>query len=321
MKVLVTGASGFVGRHLVEHLAQDTTLEIVGTSTDEVRLAPRIKDRPIDWYQLDIRDEASVIDLLGQIQPKLIFHLAGQAFVPLSLEHPWETLQINVQGQLNLIKGLVAHGLDARLLAVSSAHVYGKIDPADNPITEQQPFRPDTPYAVSKIAQDMLALQYYLSHGLQIVRARAFNHIGPGQNTRFALPNFARQIAAIEQGQQEPIISVGDLKPRRDFTDVRDVVRAYALLLQHGQSGEAYNVCRGRSYAIGDLLDKLCALSSADIRIQQDPSRLRSLDVSEIIGDNRKLRQDTGWQPTISIERSLRDILQQARQAQESDFA
>jgi GDP-4-dehydro-6-deoxy-D-mannose reductase len=165
----------------------------------------------------------------------------------------------------------------------------------------------------------MLGLQYHLSHDVPIIRARAFNHIGPGQNTRFALPNFAQQIAAIERGEQDPVIHVGDLTPRRDFTDVRDVVKAYTALLQHGHNGEAYNVCRGENHAIGDLLNQLCAMSTHDIDIQQDPSRLRPLDVSEILGDNQKLRQHTGWQPSIAIQASLQDILQNARRKTESD--
>lgn len=313
MKALITGASGFVGQHLVAYLAQQTDLELIGTT-----ITPPPPNTSVQWWEVDLRDAERVHAMLDQVRPALIFHLAAQAFVPDSLEKPWFTLENNLHGQVNIFDSLVKLALDCRVLVVSSAHVYGKIRPEDNPIREDQPFRPDTPYAVSKVGQDMLALQYYLAYGLPTVRARPFNHIGPGQNTRFALPNFAEQIAAIEAGEQPPILRVGNLDAERDFTDVRDVVRAYYLLLMHGSAGEAYNVCRGEPHSLKGLLDMMRDLSSVELTIEVDESRLRPLDVPCIFGDAGKLRQDTGWQPTIDIRQSLADILDHSRKIRTS---
>ena len=318
MKILITGADGFVGGHLTAFLAANTDADLFGT-----RLFPLPEDyRPsidIRWWQLDLREQARVHAILHEVQPDLIFHLAAQAFVPASFDDPWHTLENNIRGQLNIFQSIMELELDCRVLVVSSAEVYGEIRADENPVDEHQPLRPANPYSVSKVTQDMLAMQYHLSHGLHTVRARAFNHIGPGQNTRFALPNFAAQIAAIEAGAQEPVIRVGNLDAERDFTDVRDVVRAYYLMLTRGKAGAVYNVCRGEAYSMRYLLDLLCDMSSVELAVAVDEKRLRPLDVPRVIGDATRLRQDTAWEPTIDIHQSLADILDHTRNTRTSE--
>jgi GDP-4-dehydro-6-deoxy-D-mannose reductase len=265
---------------------------------------------------VDLCQPEAVESLLADIRPDRIVHLAGQAFVPRSLEAPWETLETNLRSQLNLFESLRRLHLSAcRVLVVSSAHVYGRTAPEETPLREDQAFRPDTPYGVSKVGQDMLAYQYYVAYGLHTLRARPFNHIGVGQDLRFAIPNFAQQIAHIEQTGAEPIIRVGNLAAQRDFTDVRDVVRAYALLLERGTAGEAYNVCSGQAVSMQSILQTLCDLSPAELRIEVDPSRLRPLEVPLVVGDAAKLKKDTGWTPEIALRQSLSDILDAARHA------
>jgi len=294
---------------MVAHLSQYTALKLFGTSLTPIQK----EEAPISWWQIDLRDPDHVHQMLAEIRPQRIFHLAGQAFVPASYDAPWDTLETNIKTQLNILESMRKLALDCRILVVSSAHVYGKIRESENPINENQPFRPDNPYSVSKISQDMLALQYFLTYQLHTVRARPFNHIGPGQDTRFALPNFAHQIAAAESGNAEPVIKVGNLAARRDFTDVRDVVRAYYIMLENGKAGEAYNVCSEEAHAMHELLTMMCAQSRVELQIEVDASRLRPLDIPLVIGDGAKLRTDTHWQPNIPIQQSLGDILQDAR--------
>ena len=305
MKALITGANGFVGSHLVNHLAASTDYELIGTTTQPTADAMDA----LRWWQIDLRDADQVQTMLSEIQPDLIYHLAAQAFVPAAFKDPWNTLENNIKSQLNIFQTLVTLELDCKVLVASSAHVYGKIRPEENPVNEQQPFRPDNAYSVSKVVQDMLAFQYYLSHGLHIVRARAFNHIGPGQDTRFALPNFATQIAAAEIGTANPVIQVGNLQAERDFTDVRDVVRAYRLLIEKGMFGEVYHIASGQAYSIQHVLDSLLAMSTSPITVQQDESRMRPSDTPVLIGAIDKITAETGWKPEIPLQTSLQDIL------------
>lgn len=316
MKGLITGANGFVGTHLVSYLSAHTDLELFGAIITPPEEDTRLRDYAIHLHQVDFRDEEQVKTLLLNIKPDIVFHLAAQAFVPASFKNPWETLENNIKGQLNLFQSMLSLELDARVLVVSSAEVYGAIKPDENPVNENQPFRPANPYSVSKVAQDMLAYQYFITYGMKTFRARAFNHIGPGQDKRFALPNFAAQIANIELGNQVPVIRVGNLSVERDFTDVRDVVRAYYEIVAQGKVGEVYNVCRGEAHSMQELLDMMRHLSTVPVSIEVDETRLRPLDVPCVIGDNTKLRQDTGWQPTIDIEQSLADIVNATRQEQ-----
>ncbi len=312
MRILITGAGGFVGNHLAARLARaQTNARLYGTTLFESEsVHPAVSENRL----IDLKDYTQVRDLLASCRPDAIYHLAAQAFVPRSFEEPWETLENNILAQLNIIKACLELNLRPRILIVSSAEIYGEVSADQLPLDEECAIRPTNPYSVSKVAQDMLGLQYHLSHDLPIMRARPFNHIGPGQNGRFVAPAFAAQIASIEEGQREPVINVGNLTARRDFTDVRDIVRAYHLIVEKGQPGQAYNVASGRAYSIGHLLDILLGLSEIDIEVRVDPARLRPVDVPEIRGDSAKLRRDTGWRPSLSFEETLRDVLRDCRQ-------
>ena len=312
LQVLITGAGGFVGSHLAAHLDRvEPRARLIGT----VLFATEIVHSSVsESHLIDLRDYAAVRDLLARCQPDAIYHLAAQAFVPRSFEDPWETLENNIRAQLNIIQACLELSLRPRILIVSSAEIYGEVVPEQQPMGEDSVIRPTNPYSVSKVAQDLLALQYHLSHDLPLLRARPFNHIGPGQNGRFVAPAFASQIANIEEGKDEAVIYVGNLAAKRDFTDVRDIVRAYSKIVAKGRPGEAYNVASGRAFSIQQLLDILLSLTEKKIEVRVDPDRLRPVDVPEIRGDASKLRRDTGWQPTFTFEQTLRDVLADCRQ-------
>ncbi|MCY3867350.1 MAG: GDP-mannose 4,6-dehydratase [Chloroflexi bacterium] len=311
MRVLITGAGGFVGRHLSAHLGRvQAKARLIGTTffpSETVHQAVN------EHRRIDLKGYEQVRDLLEDCRPDAIFHLAAQAFVPRSFEDPWETLENNIRAQLNIIRASLELDIQPRILIVSSAEIYGAVAPDQLPLDEDAAIRPTNPYSVSKVAQDMLALQYYLSHDLPIMRARPFNHIGPGQNERFVAPAFAKQIAAIEEDAGDAVIYVGNLEAKRDFTDVRDIVRAYHMIVEKGKPGEAYNIASGLAHSIRHLLDTLLQLSDIEIEVRVDPERLRPVDVPEIRGDSRKLRRDTGWQPKLSFEDTLRDVLSDCR--------
>lgn len=312
MRVLITGVGGFVGGHLTQQILDELPqAEIHGTVIEPPD--PVLQTRAV-CHHLDLRDLQSVARLIETIKPDQIYHLAAQAFVPRSFEAPWETLENNILSQLNVIKVCWELGIQPRIVVVSSAEIYGIVQPHEIPITEDAPFRPTSPYSVSKVAQDMLALQFYLSHRLSIMRARPFNHFGPGQNERFVAPDFAMQIARIEQGLQPPVIAVGDLSAQRDFTDVRDVVYAYRLIMERGTPGEVYNVASGRAYSIQTLLDTLLKHTSTAIEIVVDTARLRPTAIPILQGDASRLTKATGWQPRISFEQTLIDVLNDCRQ-------
>lgn len=312
LRILITGAGGFVGNHLAQHLAcaQPSATLCGSTLFPSETVSPAIALS----RQVDLKNAQKVRDLLADFAPDLIFHLAAQAFVPRSFEDPWETLENNIRCQLNIIQACLELDLRPRMVIISSAEIYGAVSPEQLPLDERAAIRPTNPYSVSKVAQDMLALQFHLSHGLPIMRARPFNHIGPGQNTRFVAPAFALQIAKIEANQQAPFIYVGNLEAKRDFTDVRDIARAYAMIADQGQPGQAYNVASGQAKSARQILNYLLELSDIDISIRVDPARLRPVDIAEIRGDAAKLRRDTGWQPQFTLEDTLKDVLTDCRQ-------
>jgi GDP-4-dehydro-6-deoxy-D-mannose reductase len=306
---LVTGAAGFAAGHLITELEAATNWSIVG-------LARQPASDPSARVRLlvaDLRDRRLIERVVERWRPAYVFHLAAQSYVPKSLATPADTLTNNVVGQINLLEALRTHAPAARILIVGSAEEYGFASPDEMPLTEAQPFRPGNPYAVSKITQDMLGYQYHRSHGLHIVRVRPFNHFGPGQSDRFVIATFARQIAEAERGLIEPAVLTGDLSPRRDFLDVRDVVRGYRLALQQGEAGEVYNIASGHGHRIGDLLDQLLAQASIPLQVTTDPARLRPSDVPILIGDASRFTAATGWRPRIPIERSLHDTLEDWR--------
>jgi GDP-4-dehydro-6-deoxy-D-mannose reductase len=242
-------------------------------------------------------------------RPDVVFHLAAQASVVASFDDPVGTLMDNAVGQLNVIQAVLGLAPAARLLVVGSAYEYGLVRPEENPIDESVPLRPMDPYAVSKVTQDLFGYQYALSHRLQAVRVRAFNHTGPRQSTEFVASRFAKLIAEIEAGSRDPVLTVGNLAAIRDFTDVRDVVRAYFLAATKGQPGEVYNVGSGTGRTIQEILDGLVGMSRVPIAVQEDPALLRPLDVPALVCNAAKLHQHTGWSPEIELDRTLRDLL------------
>lgn len=308
MRVLITGITGFAGSHLAERLLTQAHIEVWGTSRGNWGNIAHLSER-VTLCIADLTDYAATRRVLEQCAPTRIFHLAGQAFVPVSWQDPWSTLENNIRSQLNVLQAIVELQLETRVLCIGSQELYGRVGSQDLPINEATPFRPDSPYGVSKVTQDLLGLQYFLSYGLHAVRARPFNHIGPRQNERFAAPAFAKQIAEIEKGLRPPVIEVGNLESLRDFTDVRDTVHAYELLLEHGQAGEAYNIGRGVPVRVGDMLDQLLALTNHDIEIRVSPERLRPSSVPVAYADVRKLKQTTGWAPQYAFTRTLETIL------------
>jgi len=296
MKALITGAKGFVGLHLCRHLTAcgDTVIGV---------------DRPTGP---DLLDPAALDALLADVRPDVVYHLAGWSDIGASWGAPRECFEVNAIGTLNLLRACIANG-SPRVLAVSSADVYGQVDPADLPITEDTAFRPVTPYSASKIAADQLALQAWLGFGLEVLRVRAFNHLGPGQRTNFMAPGIADRIARNERDGLR-VVPVGNLTPRRDVTDVRDVVRAYRLLVEHGEPGEAYNVCSGRDLTIAELADRLVGLASSPMVLETDPDLQRPVETPVLLGDPTKINLATGWVPEIPIETTLTDVLNERRQ-------
>ncbi|HMR65787.1 MAG TPA: GDP-mannose 4,6-dehydratase [Anaerolineae bacterium] len=307
MRALVTGITGFAGGHLTQILVERGD-EVFGVSRQHDWSQPHLR-QIATLVTIDLRDPDATRQLLNRLQPEVVYHLAGQAFVPEAWANPWGTMENNIRPQLNLIEAILKLRKPIRLLIVTSNEIYGQINQAQLPVNEETPLRPHNPYGVSKAAQDLLALQFYLSHHIDVLRARAFNHIGPRQSPFFVASSFAKQIAEIEHGLSQPVLRVGNLEAQRDFTDVVDVVRAYALLVEHGQAGEAYNIGTGRAHSIQSLLDTLLSLSDHQIQVEPDPQRMRPSDNPIIYADNRKLCTQTGWQPTLAFEESLKRIL------------
>jgi GDP-4-dehydro-6-deoxy-D-mannose reductase len=306
--LLVTGAAGFVGGHLRAFLAREhPEVEVAGVVRPGGRPLPGALT-----LEADLEDPAATDALFDRVRPDRIVHLAGQSSVHRSWEDPAATLRANVQGLLNVIEAVRRRGLMPRILVVGSAEEYGQADPRHLPLKEDAPLLPLSPYAVSKVAQGFLALQWFLSHGLPIVRTRTFQHTGPGRGESFAESSFARQIAEIEAGAP-PVLSVGNLDSVRDYSDVRDVVRAYWALLERGRPGEVYNVCSGRGVGMREVLDALLAAAGMRVEVRVDTTRLRPTDVPALVGDPSRLIADTGWRPLIPLERSLGDLLDEWR--------
>jgi GDP-4-dehydro-6-deoxy-D-mannose reductase len=310
VRILITGADGFAGRHLVRELhSAQPEMEIHGTCFR----APTSPLPNVTSHTLDLRDEQAVTDLIAKIQPDHIYHLAAQANVGQSFSAVWSTLENNIRGQLNLILVCIKQEISPRVLVISSGDIYGD-QLTTAPATENSPLRPANPYSVSKVTQDMLALQYYLSNHLPIMRARPFNHLGTGQSHGFVAPDFAFQIARIEVDLQEPVIHVGNLMAERDFTDVRDVMRAYRLIMESGTPGEAYNVSTGQTWSIRALLDALLSFTNIEIEVRVDRTRLRPGSFSKVWGDSSRLRAATGWEPVIPLQQTLLEVLEECRQ-------
>ena len=315
LRALITGIAGFAGSHLADYLLAQEDVEVCGVSlpSDGTHNVKHILSR-ITLRLADLSDYRGVVELVDALRPDYVFHLAAQASVRRAWANPSETLVNNTTAQLNLLQAIVELGLDSRVLVVGSADEYGAVQPEDLPVDEDTPLRPLNPYAVSKVAQDYMGLQYHLSHGLHVVRVRPFNHIGPRQNTGFVVPDFSKQIAEIEAGLQEPVMRVGNLTAQRDFTDVRDIVRGYYLALTKGEAGQVYNLGSSRAHSIQSFLDRLLALSHVSVRVEPDPNRMRPSDIPAIVCDSGRFAQATGWQPERDIMDTLGDALDYWRQ-------
>ena len=310
-RVLVTGVTGFAGSHLVDYMLTRGDCEIYGTHRWRSRTEniEHFADR-ITMLECDLRDASSARDTLERVRPDWIFHLAAQSFVPTSWIAPTESLTTNVLCQVNIFEAVRRLGLGCRIQLACSSEEYGLVHPDEVPIRETNPLRPLSPYAVSKVAQDLLGYQYWMSWKLDSVRTRGFNHEGPRRGPVFVASDFAKQIADIERGRRPPVLSVGNLDSRRDFTDVRDMVRAYWLSLEKCEPGEVYNICRGRAWSIREVLDLLLGMTKARIEVRTDPARMRPSDVPVLLGDPTKFARATGWEPTIPFEQTLRDMLE-----------
>lgn len=311
-RVLITGVTGFAGSHLVDYLLTRNDCEIHGiwrwrSRTENIE---HLKPGQIQLHECDLRDATSTFDTIAKVRPDWIFHLAAQSFVPTSWVAPTESLTTNILAQVNIFEAVRRMGLKTRIQLACSSEEYGMVLPNETPIKESNPLRPLSPYAVSKVGQDMLGYQYWMSWKVDSVRTRGFNHEGPRRGPVFVASDFAKQIADIEKGRKAPVLSVGNLEAKRDFTDVRDMVRAYVLALEKCEPGEVYNICRGQCWTIREVLDMLLAHTKVKIEVRQDPARLRPSDVQILLGDNSKFVAATGWQPQIPFEQTLRDMLE-----------
>jgi GDP-4-dehydro-6-deoxy-D-mannose reductase len=300
MRVLVTGGSGFVGRRLVAALRE--------RGDDVVSAAPSQGND--EHIPLDMTDAENVRAVVEMARPELVFHLAAQTFVPASIEDPLTTYRVNVDGTAYLLEAF--RDIKPRLVFASSAEVYGRRPQEDMPLRETLPLSPSNPYAASKAAGEALVLGWHHAYGIDAVISRAFNHIGAGQDSRFAVAAFAQRLARIASGQ-ERVLTVGNVESERDFLDVRDVVAAYIAIAERGAAGEVYNVCSGQAVKMREVLRRLVNIAGVPVEIREDPELMRGAEVMRSVGDPSKLKRTTGWSPRISLEDSLREVYEEAR--------
>jgi GDP-4-dehydro-6-deoxy-D-mannose reductase len=316
MRVLLTGASGFVGGHLSEHLVAEGDL-VVGISASgkwPPILAHLRESVRLERFDLAEPSETELVNLIRRKQPEVIYHLAAQSNPQDSLDDPRRTWALNLGGSLNLLEAIRASGQKPRVILISSGVCYGNPPPEFIPVNESCPLRPNSPYAASKGAVDLLGIQHYLAYGTDVVIVRPFNHAGPRQSPRYVLAALSTQVAEIEIGCRD-CLELGNLEVIRDFTDVRDVARAYRLLAQHGQAGEVYNLGTGVGTKIATALDQLRKMAHVPIAMHTDPARVRPVDLSLLLADARKLRAAVGWEPRYTIEQTLTDMLEYCRQS------
>lgn len=309
-KALIIGAAGFVGNYLIDHIQKDCIWSIIVTKMPH----EKIEKNGVDVRNLDIMDKQSVSDLLNEVHPDYIFHLAAQSSVALSWKNPGLTVDVNIKGSLNVLDAIRELDYKPRVLLIGSGEEYGYVKPSEVPVNEDNVLRPGNIYAATKACQNMLGKIYCQAYGMDIMMVRAFNHVGPNQAPLFVVSDFCKQVAEIEKGLHEPVMRVGNLSARRDFSDVRDVVRAYTLLMEHGQAGENYNVGSGKAVAIQEILDMILSFSRKTISVEVDPARLRPVDVPVIEADVTKLEACTGWKREIALERTIEETLEYWRQ-------
>lgn len=316
MRALITGITGFVGSHLAEYLLQQKGMEVYGTCRWRSPLDNiiHIKDR-VSLIDCELRDLVSTNKAISEIKPDFIFHLAAQSYVPVSFSTPNDTIITNIIGTANLLEAVRMSSIDPVIHICSSSEVYGQVREDEVPITEDTPLRPASPYAVSKVGEDLLSQQYFLSYGIKTIRTRMFTHTGPRRGSVFATSAFAKQIAEIEKGIKEPVVYVGNLNSVRTFADVRDAVKAYWLLVNKCEPGEVYNIGGNRTMKIGEMLDLLLSMTDKKVQIKVDKRLLRPSDVTLQIPCTDKFVNKTGWKPEIPLEKTLKDLLDYWRQA------
>ena len=332
MRVLITGVTGMAGSHLAEYLLTIEGVEVYGTCrwrsrmdnldslkkegrlniiASEIEATPpdRSDSSKLNLMEADITDPFSMKRVIAAVKPDRIFHLAAQSYVPVSWIAPAETLHTNIIGEVNLLEAVRAAGIDPVIHIAGSSEEYGLVFPDELPVKETNPLRPLSPYGVSKVAQEMLAYQYFMSYGLKAVVTRGFNHEGPRRGEVFVTSSLAKQIAEIEKGLKPPVLYVGDLSSKRDWSDVRDFVRVYWLVLEKGTPGEVYNIGSGVAREVREMLDMLLGMTDVRIEVQVDPARLRPSDVKVLVCDATKFKKLTGWQPQIPFEQTMKDLL------------
>lgn len=305
MKALIIGGAGFVGSYLIDYLQNELGWSVSVTKTS----GKEFKKSNVDIYELDILNKHDISELLNKVKPDYIFHLAAQSSVSISWKDPALTIDVNIKGAVNLLDAIRELDYKPRTLLIGSGEEYGHVKEEEVPIKENNATRPGNIYAATKVAQNLISKIYSDAYGMDVIMVRAFNHIGPNQKHIFVVADFCKQVAEIEKGLKEPIIKVGNLSAKRDFTDVRDVVRAYGLLIQKGKSGETYNVGSGKAIAIEDILSMILSMSTSEISVEIDKSKLRPVDVPIIEADIRKLVDATGWNRRIKLEETIADTL------------
>ena len=310
VRVLITGLTGPVGSFLADYLLTLPDLELHAFKRwrSDPRPIAHLRGK-VKIHEGDIEDPFAVDRAVAAAAPDRIFHLAAQSYPSASWEAPVHTMRTNVEGTLNLLEAVRRHVPRARVHIAGTSAQYGTVHPDEVPIAESHPLRPGSPYGVSKVAAELTGLQYHDNFGLHILVTRSFNHVGPRQGDRCSIQTFCQQMAAIEAGRQEPVLRVGNLEPRRDFTHTHDVARALWLLLEHGQPGQVYNLCSGRATRIGDIVQFVVERGRLPVTVEVDPARLRPSDEPILMGDNSKLRAATGWSPTIDIPAIVDELL------------
>lgn len=304
-KAMVIGAAGFVGSYLIKHLNNDCGYEVFATKLP----AENLENLPAKVYDLDILNKESIVSLLYELRPDYIFHLAAQSSVSVAWNNPQLTIDVNIKGAVNLMDAVRELYYKPRIVVIGSGEEYGHIRDGETPIREDNRVNPGNIYAATKACQNMIGSIYARAYDMELVLVRAFNHIGPGQSAIFVVSDFCKQVAEIEAGLREPVMYVGNLSAKRDFTDVRDVVRAYALLAKNGQKGATYNVGRGHAYAIREILDMIISHSTKEIKVEIDQAKIRPVDVPIIEADISKINEATGWTPEIPIESTVEEVL------------
>ncbi len=305
-KALIIGAAGFVGPYLAAHLTEECGMQVYATKLTQNNLC----DVKAEVHSLNILNKEEIIDLLYRIRPDYIFHLAAQSSVALSWKNPGLTIDVNIKGSVNVMDAVRELYYKPKVLLIGSGEEYGRIRPGETPISEDNYLRPGNLYAATKVCQNMIANIYATAYDMELVMVRAFNHIGPKQASIYVVSDFCRQVVEIEKGLRESVMMVGNLKAMRDFTDVRDVVRAYALLAEHGKAGETYNVGSGHAVEIREILDLIISQSNVEVEVRVDPNKIRPVDVPIIEADTSKLRELTGWEQRIPLKQTIYETME-----------